>query len=1314
MVVHKVDVKVNEDFKDLDVVFGKLLIKSKGIDRVLVSVEKTFSGIAGMKPGIAGVGRELEKIASKGKAFKQVENAAVSSAKNSEKAFALFLKRSERKFKVFAGRVSQQFGKLGQSIGGALNSGLGRFIGFAAVTGGLIAATKAASEFEKAMTEVSTLMGPANEGLEELTKNAKEQSLLYGGSVVQNAQATYQAISAGATDAAEAMILLDTANKLALGGVSDAPATIDLLTTSINAFGLEFERSIETSDSFFTTVKLGKTTISELAQSYGQIAPVAAQANVTLDETNAAIATLTKLGIRTPEAITALKGALSGVLKPSDDAAKFAKQLGIDFTLAGIKAKGFGGFMTDIKEKTGGSAESLARLFPNVRALTAVLTLTGKGADDFAASLEAMTTKAGATDAAAKKMAGTFDNQWSRAVEKVNAGMVTLGDIINTAVLPVLKIFNDHLDTVAIALAGVATVALVTLAPAIGTALVGALAVATAGTFTWAGAMGVASGAMTALNVVIAANPIGAIAIAVTLAITAFAMWFNEMRKTEAGVVGIGDAIKVFGAYLQNTFKAVIVDTWNAGIKAVEKFVNIFNTVKQVYVNAFNFMKEKFTSFVDFIGTKFPLVQKYLISPIKAYLKFLTSAGKLIKDTFLGWITWIGELAGKARDGILSIFPKAALKKEGEQAGTAAGEGFLSKMSGYFDKGKKKMSELASQATAGATKVDLSSNLKTTVETKGLKEMMTDVAGAAAAQDKLKKATEGAAKAAKELKEQQDTKNLAGIIEKQKAQREATEALTKARGELSNIIGAERAKIAENIQLAGMSNQARQVEQRMISLVNAAKQTGLTISAQTLASLRSEITGELQAIEGIKKHKQALDSQKATLEGITGARDKQLEQLSNLKTLLDQNKISTDQYNESLAKLTLTAEGTIAAFGNEMKALESSIGLLKLDKKEREIRIKLLAKEKQLQAGGVAGGDIQNQLSKYRELIELQSKEQQLASTKESVLGGIKEAQDQYNLTLAVSKGLFEEGEIGANRYFQVLAGAKEKLASVMGGGEGEAGFGETFGKNMEDMMVTGADMANELSGLIDSTFGKMEDAMVSFVTTGKLDVKGLIDSMIADFARFAIKTAIMGPLKNALGSAMGGMGGGGGGGGSFNLGSLFGGGGGGSMSTPFGMKTPASFATGGFISGAGTGTSDSIPAMLSNGEHVTNAESTKKYRALLEMINNDNVPGFASGGITSDSTSPYNTPYSTPSLGAPQQGSQQPVVNNINVVVNNSNGATVREERKPNNTGGFDIKVIIDQVETKIADKAAAGGSKLNNALENRYNLNSAAGIRT
>ena len=59
-------------------------------------------------------------------------------------------------------------------------------------------------------------------------------------------------------------------------------------------------------------------------------------------------------------------------------------------------------------------------------------------------------------------------------------------------------------------------------------------------------------------------------------------------------------------------------------------------------------------------------------------------------------------------------------------------------------------------------------------------------------------------------------------------------------------------------------------------------------------------------------------------------------------------------------------------------------------------------------------------------------------------------------------------------------------------------------------------------------------------------------------------------------------------------------------------------FADGGYVSGPGTGRSDSIPARLSNGEYVINANSTARYLPLLEQINSAGR-GYANGGMVTN-----------------------------------------------------------------------------------------------
>ena len=68
----------------------------------------------------------------------------------------------------------------------------------------------------------------------------------------------------------------------------------------------------------------------------------------------------------------------------------------------------------------------------------------------------------------------------------------------------------------------------------------------------------------------------------------------------------------------------------------------------------------------------------------------------------------------------------------------------------------------------------------------------------------------------------------------------------------------------------------------------------------------------------------------------------------------------------------------------------------------------------------------------------------------------------------------------------------------------------------------------------------------------------------------------------------------------------------------------PKGLATGGMVFGPGTGMSDSIPAMLSNGESVINAASTSMFRPLLSTINQlGGGAKFASGGVAESATNP-------------------------------------------------------------------------------------------
>ncbi|WP_232617505.1 hypothetical protein [Aggregatibacter segnis] len=71
-------------------------------------------------------------------------------------------------------------------------------------------------------------------------------------------------------------------------------------------------------------------------------------------------------------------------------------------------------------------------------------------------------------------------------------------------------------------------------------------------------------------------------------------------------------------------------------------------------------------------------------------------------------------------------------------------------------------------------------------------------------------------------------------------------------------------------------------------------------------------------------------------------------------------------------------------------------------------------------------------------------------------------------------------------------------------------------------------------------------------------------------------------------------------------------------------ITSVAAFATGGHVQGPGTGTSDSIPAWLSNNEFVMTSRTVDHYGvAFMNALNQRRLPRFASGGRVGGGSSP-------------------------------------------------------------------------------------------
>ena len=78
--------------------------------------------------------------------------------------------------------------------------------------------------------------------------------------------------------------------------------------------------------------------------------------------------------------------------------------------------------------------------------------------------------------------------------------------------------------------------------------------------------------------------------------------------------------------------------------------------------------------------------------------------------------------------------------------------------------------------------------------------------------------------------------------------------------------------------------------------------------------------------------------------------------------------------------------------------------------------------------------------------------------------------------------------------------------------------FKDTFGDSLKQYYDQLTDFGTQVADSVKGAFKGLEDQLVSFVTTGKLNFADLANSIIQDFARIAIQQAIIAPLVGGVG----------------------------------------------------------------------------------------------------------------------------------------------------------------------------------------------------
>ena len=392
-----------------------------------------------------------------------------------------------------------------------------------AITDALMDCTQASMEFETAMAKVGTIADESQKPLGDMRNEILALSSETGKSVGELAEATYQAISASvATESA--VDFVGTANKLAVGGFSDTTTAVDILTTAINAYGMSADDAAKISDVLITTQNLGKTSVAQLGASMGMVIPLAAAYNMDLEDLSASYALLTANGTQTAQATTYVKAALNELGSTSSVVGStLKKKTGKTFAELMAEGNSLGDVLQVLADSVDGDTTAFNNMWSSSEAGVGMLSILNSGTSKYNSLVQAMEGSTGAATTAFEKMSETGEFAQRRFQNATENLKIAIGDELAPELMELqqsgadamewaTEFVKEHPEVVA------AVTALAAALAVLAAALVGLLVVQQVTT------------AFTKFSAALLANPVGAVAVALT-ALTAAAVAFGAVMK---------------------------------------------------------------------------------------------------------------------------------------------------------------------------------------------------------------------------------------------------------------------------------------------------------------------------------------------------------------------------------------------------------------------------------------------------------------------------------------------------------------------------------------------------------------------------------------------------------------------------------------------------------------------------------------------------------------------------------------------------------------------------------------------------------------
>jgi TP901 family phage tail tape measure protein len=295
-----------------------------------------------------------------------------------------------------------------------------------------------AMKLETGLAEISTLFDGTAEDTKRLNNEILTLQRRFGSSQADLAKGYYEAISSGVVDAATATTLMQTAQKLAVGGVTTLTTAINGLTNIMGAYGYEARDAAAISDILFIGMRDGKTNITNLATDLGRVTSIAAKTGVSIQEVVASVSALTTGGLTTSESVTQLRAVITALSRQSEPLKRVLREVGITSIQTAVAQDGLGKTLERVIAATNGSQEAMFDLFGDQDAVAGIAALTGKAIQERMVGMllkmgEAARTNGQVTETAMNKMANTSGFTLGKIKGELGALATTMGQDVSQA-----------------------------------------------------------------------------------------------------------------------------------------------------------------------------------------------------------------------------------------------------------------------------------------------------------------------------------------------------------------------------------------------------------------------------------------------------------------------------------------------------------------------------------------------------------------------------------------------------------------------------------------------------------------------------------------------------------------------------------------------------------------------------------------------------------------------------------------------------------------------------------------------------------------